>query len=245
MAFNRLADRFIDGENPRTAGRHLPAGQLSVTSVVVFTILSTLLFFGGLCLFLPNYLPLAVSPIVLVVLFGYSYTKRFTSLAHFWLGVALMLAPVCAWLAIRGLIVATDVTDLVPSVILGVGILFWVAGFDIIYACQDYEYDRQKKLNSVPVRLGIVGALRLAAVCHAVAVLAFLALPLLDGYVGPELGLGWLFLLAGLAVAGLLIYEHSIVSARDLTRVNVAFFNVNAVISIGLLAVGLLDLFVV
>jgi 4-hydroxybenzoate polyprenyltransferase len=243
MAFNRLVDRFIDAENPRTAKRHLPAGELSVGSVVVFTIVSTLVFIGGTCLFLPNYLPLAVSLPVLGVLLGYSYTKRFTSLAHFWLGLALMLSPVCAWLAIRGLIVVANPLDLIPAAILGLAILFWVAGFDIIYACQDYDYDRQKGLNSVPVRLGVPGALQLAAFCHALTVLGLIALPFVENWGGPELGLGWVYWLAVAVVSGLLIYEHAIVSAEDLTKVNVAFFNVNAVISIGLLLAGTIDLF--
>ena len=119
MAFNRLADRAIDAKNPRTARRHLPAGELSVASVVSFTVFSTLLFVAGTCFFLPNFLPLLVSIPVMGVLFGYSYTKRFTSLAHFWLGLALMLSPVCVWLAIRGLVVLDDPLDLLPSVVLG------------------------------------------------------------------------------------------------------------------------------
>ena len=133
MAFNRLVDREIDGENPRTAGRHLPAGDLSVASVVSFTVLSTLLFVIGTCFFLPNFLPLLVSIPVMGILFGYSYTKRFTSLAHFWLGLALMLSPVCVWLAIRGLVVLDNPLDLLPSFVLGLAVLFWVAGFDMIY----------------------------------------------------------------------------------------------------------------
>ena len=245
MAFNRLIDRKIDAENPRTAGRHLPSGQLSVSAVVAFTIISTLIFFAGTLCFLPNYMPLAVSVPVLGVLFGYTYTKRFTSLAHFWLGLALMLSPICAWLAIRGLVVVADPFDLIPAVLLGLAILFWVAGFDIIYACQDYEYDKQKQLNSVPVRLGIAGALRLASICHAGMVLALIALPLASQFAGPNLDLGWIYWLTVIAVAILLVYEHSLVRADDLTRVNVAFFNVNAIISMALLVAGMVDLIVI
>ena len=245
MAFNRLADRFIDAENPRTANRHLPAGELSVASVIAFTLISTLIFIGGTCLFLPNYMPLAVSIPVLGILFGYTYTKRFTSLAHFWLGLALMLSPVCAWLAVRGLVVAANPIDLLPAATLGLAILFWVAGFDIIYACQDFEYDLQKKLNSVPVRLGVPGALRLASFCHAVTILFLIALPFAENLGGPPLGLGWIYWLSVGLVAGLLIYEHAIVSAQDLTKVNIAFFNVNAVISIGLFIAGTIDLFLI
>ncbi len=245
MAFNRLADRAIDAKNPRTQNRHLPAGELSVASVVLFTIVSTLVFLAGTCFFLPNYLPLLVSIPVLGVLFGYSYTKRFTSLAHFWLGLALMLAPICAWLAIRGLIVIADPTDLAPALVLGLAVLAWVSGFDMIYACQDYDYDREANLNSIPVRLGISGALRLAAICHAGMIGLLILLPLLHFWVGPDLGLGWIYWLTVLAVAVLLVYEHSLVSPDDLTRVNIAFFNVNAVVSIGLFVAAALDLLVI
>jgi 4-hydroxybenzoate polyprenyltransferase len=207
MAFNRLADRFIDAENPRTANRHLPSGQLTVTSVVAFTVISTLVFIAGTCFFLPNYLPLAVSIPVLGVLFGYSYTKRFTSLAHFWLGIALMLAPICAWLAIRGLVVIENPWDVMPSVVLGLAVLFWVAGFDMIYACQDFEFDQKNQLRSIPVLLGINGALRLAAVCHAIMICLLILIPLLSYWgMGPNLGLGWLYWVTVAGVALLLIY---------------------------------------
>lgn len=242
MAFNRWADRRIDAGNPRTANRHLPSGQLSVGTVVVFMIASALLFVGGTMLFLPNWLPLAGSIPVLGVLCGYSYAKRFTSLAHFWLGVALMLAPVCAWIAVRGSVVEQWPLDVVPAVMLGLAVMFWVAGFDIIYACQDFEFDSQAKLKSIPVWLGVAGALRLAAVCHAAMVACLAVIPLLHDWVGPDLGLGWIYGLTVLAVAGLLIYEHSLVRPDDLTRVNLAFFNVNAWVSMGLLAAGMIDL---
>lgn len=242
MAFNRLVDRSIDGENPRTAGRHLPAGKLTVRSVWLFTLVSSLVFFAGNAMFLPNYLPLVLSVPVLLILLGYSYAKRFTALAHFWLGVALMLAPVCAWIAIRGLIVIESPEDVAPAVILGLAVLFWVAGFDMIYACQDFEYDREKKLNSVPVMLGIKGALRLAAVCHGVMLVMLVLLPMLSRWCGPDLGLGWVYGTAVVVVAGLLVYEHWIVSEEDLTRVNIAFFNVNSVVSLGLLGAGMIDL---
>lgn len=239
MAFNRLIDRGIDAENPRTAGRHLPAGKLSVQSVVWFTVLSSLVFVVANALFLPNWLPLALSIPVLAVLLGYSYAKRFTSLAHYWLGVALMLSPICVWIALRGLIVIDYPADLLPSIVLGGAVLFWVGGFDVIYACQDYEYDRDKGLNSIPVRLGVGGALRAAAASHAVTVLLLMILPTVAG---ADAGLGWLFYLTVAGVAGLLIYEHSIVRANDLTRVNVAFFNVNCIISVALLVAGCVDL---
>jgi 4-hydroxybenzoate polyprenyltransferase len=242
MAFNRLVDRSIDGENPRTANRHLPSGKLSVRSVWLFTWSSSLIFFLGNALFLPNYLPLVFSVPVLMILLGYSFTKRFTSLAHFWLGLALMLAPICAWIAIRGLVVIESPEDLAPAIVLGLAVLFWVAGFDMIYACQDYQYDLEKGLNSVPVMLGIGGALRMAAICHGVMLVLLVLLPLLNRWCGPILGLGWAYGIAVAMVAGLLVYEHWIVREDDLTRVNTAFFNVNSVVSMGLLAAGAIDL---
>ena len=244
MAFNRLVDRKIDAENERTKNRHLPSGKLSVASAVVFTIVSIIVYLAGTLLFLPNYLPLVASAPVLFVLLGYSYTKRFTSLAHFWLGLALALAPVCAWLAIRGFEVTAIPTDVAPAVVLGLVVLFWVSGFDMIYACQDFEFDREAKLRSIPVLLGVSGALRLAAICHVIMVGFLVILPLLDRWAGPELGLGWIYGIAVSAIAALLVYEHSIVRADDLTRVNVAFFNVNAIVSVGLFVVATIDLMI-
>lgn len=230
MAFNRLADRRIDALNPRTAGRHLPAGILSAASVAAFTAVSSLGFIAATLLFLPrNPWPLACSVPVLLFLLAYSFTKRFTALAHFWLGTALALAPLAAWVAIRAEI------DW-PPLVLGAAVILWVAGFDIIYACQDAEFDARMRLSSLPVRLGVAGALRLAALCH-LAMLGFLAaLPV----VYPAFGR--IYLAGVAAIAILLVYEHSIVRPDDLTRVNRAFFHVNAVVSIGLLAAGCADL---
>ncbi|MEQ1903703.1 MAG: UbiA-like polyprenyltransferase [Pirellulaceae bacterium] len=242
MAFNRLVDRRIDADNPRTATRHLPAGKLSVASVWLFTIVSTAVYLAGASLFLPNYLPLVIALPVLAVLLMYSYTKRFTALAHFWLGLALALAPICAWIAIRGLQVIADPSDLTPALLLGLAVMFWVAGFDMIYACQDFEFDRQAGLKSIPVLLGVAGALRLAALCHAVMIGLLCLIPVSPWIGGPELGLSWLFGCSLAAIAGLLVYEHRLVSPTDLSRVNLAFFNVNAVVSIGLLVIGFFDL---
>jgi 4-hydroxybenzoate polyprenyltransferase len=238
MAFNRLADRRIDAENPRTRMRHLPAGTLSVGSVVLFTLASSLVFVAGTFLFWPNWLPLALSLPVLLFLLAYSYTKRFTALAHFWLGAALMLAPVCVWIALRGLVLLANPSDILPALALGAAVLAWVSGFDIIYACQDAEFDRQARLHSVPAALGVLGALRLAAACHLATIVLLAALP----WLCPQLGLGWIYGTGIAAVAGLLFYEHALVKSNDLTRVNVAFFNVNAIISIGLFVVGTIDL---
>jgi 4-hydroxybenzoate polyprenyltransferase len=237
MALNRLADHKLDAENPRTAARQIPAGKLSVAGVWLFAFASMALFVLGTLLFLPNRLPLYLAAPVLAILGGYSYAKRFTSLAHFWLGAALGLSPVAAWIAIRGDLVLDRPVDLLPAVILGAAVMAWVAGFDVIYACQDYDVDRQAGLHSVPVRLGIAGSLRLAAACHAATVALLAALP----FVYP--GLGWIYWAGIAAVALLLTYEHALVRPDDLTRVNKAFFQVNAVISLGLFAVGTLDLF--
>jgi 4-hydroxybenzoate polyprenyltransferase len=238
MAFNRLADRRIDAANPRTAMRHLPAGTLSPASALVFTLVSANVFVAGTLLFLPNWLPAALAVPVLLFLLCYSYTKRFTALAHFWLGAALMLAPVCAWIAIRGQAVLVHPGDLVPAVILGAAVLAWVAGFDIIYACQDAQFDRGAKLHSVPAALGIPRALRIAAACHLATLVLLSVLP----WWCPHVPLGWIYGLGVAAVAALLVYEHALVRPDDLTRVNAAFFNVNVIISVGLLVVGAIDL---
>jgi 4-hydroxybenzoate polyprenyltransferase len=230
MAFNRLADRRIDALNPRTASRHLPSGRLSTATVAVFTIATSAGFVATTLLFLPNWWPLILSGPVLLWLLGYSYAKRFTSLAHFWLGFALAMAPMAAWIALRG--------DLAwPPALLGLAVLLWVSGFDIIYACQDADFDRAQRLHSVPAALGVRGALRLAAGCHAAMVAALVGL----GLVYP---MGLVYFIGVGVVALLLIYEHAIVRPDDLTRVNVAFFQVNVGISMGLLAVGLADLMI-
>jgi len=228
MAFNRFIDRDIDAANPRTAGRHLPAGLLSTRAVIAFIALCSGAFILSTLLFLPNRWPIWLAGPVLAFLLGYSYAKRFTSLCHYWLSAALMLAPVAAWLAIKGTI------EWPPVVLAGV-VFFWVGGFDIIYATQDADFDREKGLFSLPSRLGVKTSLRLASLSHALAIGCLLTLWKV-GNLGP------LFLIGVLAVAVLLIYEHLLVRPEDLSRVNVAFFNVNAVISLGLLAVGVVDI---
>jgi 4-hydroxybenzoate polyprenyltransferase len=229
MAFNRLADRHLDALNPRTASRHLPSGRLSTRTVASFTVICAVLFLASTLLFLPrNPWPAILSVPVLLWLLAYSYTKRFTSLAHFWLGASLALSPVAAWIAIRG--------DLAwPPVLLGLAVMCWVAGFDIIYACQDAEFDRQNQIRSVPARLGIAQALRVAALCHAAMIVALVGL-------GVSYPMGLIYGLGIAAVAVLLIYEHSLVRADDLGRVNLAFFHVNVAISLGLLGIGVADL---
>ena len=237
MAMNRLVDRRLDADNPRTAARHLPAGTLSVRSVAVLAIVCSIGFVAGTLLFLPdNPLPLYLSLPVLAFLMAYSYTKRFTSLSHFWLGAALMLAPVAAWIAVRGSLVVADPVDLLPAVVLGAAVMLWVAGFDMIYACQDMTFDRLHHLHSVPQRWGVPRALRLAAVCHAAAVALLALLPWVFPYLGP------IYWCGVAAIAALLAYEHWLVRPDDLTRVNVAFFHVNAVVSLGLFFITTVDL---
>ncbi len=240
MAFNRLVDRKIDAENPRTQMRHLPAGLLTVPGVAAFTGVCSLGFVASTFLFLPNVLPLILAVPVLAFLFVYSYTKRFTSLAHFWLGMALMLAPVSAWIALRGEVLLHTPSDILPALLLGAAVLLWVAGFDIIYACQDVAFDAQASLRSVPARLGVPSALRLAALCHLGMLAMLVALPLLC----PQVALGWIYWSGITAVGVLLLYEHALVRPDDLTRVNTAFFHVNAVVSVGLFLVGTLDLLI-
>jgi len=228
MAFNRLVDRDVDARNPRTAMRHIPRGALSPAAVAVFTVACSAAFVASTLLFLPNPWPLRLSVPVLLWLLGYSYTKRFTSLAHFWLGASLSLSPIAAWIALRG--------DLAwPPVWLGLAVFWWVSGFDLIYACQDAEYDRSVGLNSVPARLGVAGALRLAAACHAVMVAALVGL-------GVSYPMGTVYYAGVAAATLLLVYEHSLVRPDDLDRVNTAFFHVNVIISVGLLAATLIDL---
>lgn len=237
MAFNRLVDQKIDAANPRTEKRHLPAGILSRKSVVLFTLLCSFGFIASTALFLPNWVPLAGAVPVLLFLLGYSLAKRFTSAAHLWLGVALSLSPVCAWVAIRGPESILQPSDLIPPLLLAIAVATWVTGFDIIYACQDADYDASVGLHSVPSRFGVAGALRIAAASHAFMMLSLVAMPIL----ATNVGFGWFYALAVVLVAGLVIRQHALVKPNDLDRVNEAFFNVNAAISLILLVAGSID----
>jgi len=236
MAFNRLVDRTIDAANPRTASRHLPRGDLGAAEVLLLVVASSAAFIAATLLFLPNWLPLVLSIPVLSWLLGYSYAKRFTPLAHLWLGAALGFAPVAAWIALRGQTLAADPADLLPATVLGLAVMTWVAGFDVIYACQDADFDAAHGLKSIPARLGVPRALRLAKWLHAATMLLLAALPLAV----PELG--WIYWAAYGAIAILLVWEHSLVRPGDLTRVNQAFFSANALIGLVLLAAIGLDL---
>ena len=217
MGFNRLADQGIDALNPRTAGRELPQGLLSRAEVWAFVVLSAGAFV--LAAGMLNPLCLALSPVALAIVFGYSYTKRFTPLSHLVLGLALAIAPVGAWLAVRGAFAG-------EPIVLGSAVLCWVAGFDTIYACQDADFDRRAGLRSVPAWLGIARALVVAKVLHVLAVALLASLY----WMTP---LHPIYLLGVTGVAALLAYEHSLVRPDDLSRVDLAFFTLNGWISVG------------
>jgi 4-hydroxybenzoate polyprenyltransferase len=237
MAMNRWLDEKWDAENPRTANRHLPAKLLGRGEVLLFALGCGGLFVASTALFLPNRLPLWLSVPVLLFLAGYSLGKRFTWLVHFWLGVALMLAPICAWIALRGAVVQQTPSDLLPALTLGGIVLLWVSGFDILYACQDLEYDRRAGLHSVPAKFGLVGAFRIARGLHVAMWVLAMGMTLWF----PQLSLGWIFRLALVGIGGLLVFEHSVLSVRSLERMQLAFFQLNSVISVVFLVAGSVD----
>jgi 4-hydroxybenzoate polyprenyltransferase len=237
MAFNRLVDHRFDAKNPRTSGRHLPAGILSRRGVWIFFAVNISGFLIGTLLFWPNWLPAALSLPVLFWICGYSFAKRFTSAAHLWLGAALALSPVCAWIAVRGEIVLIDWKDLMPALLLGCSVMLWVAGFDIIYACQDADVDRSLGLFSIPSQWGVQGALKLSSALHFLMWLSLLIIPLC----APGLGLSTIYYAAISVVGILLVRQHWIIEATDLSRVNEAFFLLNALISLGLTTVAAVD----
>ncbi|MBM4013554.1 MAG: 4-hydroxybenzoate octaprenyltransferase [Planctomycetes bacterium] len=215
MAFNRLVDADFDARNPRTAGRALPAGLLSRRFAGGFVVVCALSFVA--CSYALNRLCLWLSPVALAVTLGYSYAKRFTALCHLWLGVALGISPLAAWCAVRGTV---DATTWIPGA-LAIAVLFWVAGFDVIYACQDAEVDRRLGLFSLPSRLGPARALRVARGFHAVTVIALLAAGWLAG-----LGIAWHVAVALVAVA--LVAQHRVADPADPRRLERAFFRLNA-----------------
>ena len=230
MAFNRVVDREQDARNPRTRGREIPKGRISARGASVLVVLASLAFVA--LAFALNRTSGMLSIPVLLVLLAYSYVKRVSASAHFVLGLALALAPLGAWVAVRGEIASASV---VPVLWLAAAVLTWVAGFDLIYACQDVEFDRRSSLHSIPARLGVGRALRLSIGLHA-ATVAFLVL------VGTSARLSVLWWAAVFLAALLLAWEHSLVSEKDLSRVNAAFFTVNGWVSV-LLFLGLaLDL---
>jgi len=229
MAFNRAADAKLDAENPRTRNRAIPAGRLTVGFTLAFAVVMVgLLVLSAWRL---NPLCLKLCPIALAVTLGYSFTKRFTPLCHWVLGLSLAAAPIGAWIA-----VAPERAGEPLPYLLGAAVMFWIAGADILYACEDFEFDRTKRLHSVPAAVGIPAALRVSIACHVVAVGALVAVAVIGR-------LGYFFIGAVAAIAALLVYEHAIVKPGDLRRVNQAFFHVNAVVSGVILAGALLDLF--
>ncbi|MFN3466272.1 MAG: UbiA-like polyprenyltransferase [Candidatus Brocadiales bacterium] len=227
MGFNRLADAQYDSTNPRTRQWYILQHQVGRHTLLAFTLVSALLFVGFSRAL--NQLTFLLSPVALIVIIGYSYTKRVTSLSHFFLGTALALAPLGAWVAVRG-------SFAVVPCLLALAVLLWTAGFDIIYACQDVEHDQKMGLHSLPKNLGIKNALRLSSLLH---LLMIAVLFLLAGYAG----LGRIYLVGVCLTAGLLFYEHSLVRPEDLSRINVAFFTVNGLISLALMVATLLDIF--
>lgn len=229
MAFNRILDADIDAGNPRTKMRQIPAGLLSRAFASKFTIAASVVFFiaSGML----NSTCLMLSPVALGIVLGYSYTKRFTSLSHLVLGFALGMAPAAAWIAIRG--------SLDPRILwLTAAVTLWTAGFDIIYSCQDYEFDREAGLFSVPRRLGIAGALSVSRVLHIAMVACLVAL-------ARQFSLGWIALAGAAAVAALLVYEHQLIQPHDLSRVNAAFFTVNGYVSVLFFVLWSADIFLV
>jgi 4-hydroxybenzoate polyprenyltransferase len=223
MGANRIIDRSLDARNRRTARRPLASGRVSVYTALVGTTLSALILTVAAWQLGP--LPLTLLPGAALFLVGYSWTKRFTWLSHFILGFTDGLAPMGAWAAVRGsLFTAGDV----PAWLLLGAVTTWIGGFDLIYACQDVDFDQREGLHSIPARFGVAATLRLSSVCHAVTMALLL-------WLGAWVGLGWPYWLGMLVVAGLLAYEHSLVRPDDLSRVNVAFFNVNGYISVTLL----------
>ncbi|MDH3530778.1 MAG: putative 4-hydroxybenzoate polyprenyltransferase [Acidobacteriota bacterium] len=221
MSFNRIADRKIDAENPRTAGRELPTGKLSVGFAWTFMIVSCLVFL--VAAFMLNRLTLILSPVALLSVLGYSYAKRFTSFAHLLLGWALSIAPTGAWIAVRGTL------DSEVPILISLFVMMWTAGFDVLYACQDYEYDKQKGLRSIPARFGIKGALMIARLFHFQAFFVLLFLFIVTG-------MSWVALIGVLGAGSLMFYQHTLVKADDLSRMNAAFFTANAFVSVILLA---------
>lgn len=219
MGMNRIVDHKIDAENPRTKTREIPAGTITVPQAALFTAFSFVLLVVAAALLNP--LCLNLSPLAIAIVIGYSYTKRFTWLSHFVLGLALAGAPFGAWIAIRG--------TLDPAILpLGLGVVFWLAGFDVLYALQDIDFDRRSGLYSIPQRFGVRKALMLARLFHAVTCLCLAATGLL-------FELGAVYWIGMLVVAGLFVYEHSLVKPDDLSKLDVAFFNMNGYISITVL----------
>lgn len=228
MAFNRYLDRDVDSKNPRTKNREIPAGIISASHAMIFTVISCVIFIAAT--FFINRICFLLSPVALAVILGYSYTKRFTSLSHFVLGLGLSLAPIGAYLAV------TAQFAWIP-VLISFAVLTWVGGFDIIYSLQDDEFDKRENLFSIPVQMGRKNSLRFSLLVHLLTNVILLL-------VGISGGFGWLYWAGFVIFISLLIYQHSIVSADDLSKVNIAFGTTNGIASILFAAFVLLDLFI-
>jgi len=228
MAFNRYLDRSFDAKNPRTAIREIPAGILRANSVLLFTIVNCILFV--ITTFLINRLCFYLSPVALLVVLGYSYTKRFTALCHLILGVGLSLAPIGAYLAVTG-----EFT-LLP-ILFSLAVIFWVSGFDIIYALQDEDFDKSQRLYSIPAWLGKPRALRVSEVLHVLCGACIIA-------AGFYASFGWLYWIGVIVFTGMLIYQHSIVKPDDLRRINLAFMTTNGIASVVFAVFVIADLFI-
>lgn len=228
MSFNRLIDTKFDGSNKRTAYRVTYQRFIGRSFLWFFAITCAVLFVISAGLL--NKLSLYMTPLALIVLFGYSYTKRFTNASHFVLGAALGMAPIGAWVGITGEIG-------LPAVVIGFAVLFWTAGFDVIYACQDFDHDKMMGLFSIPKRFGIKTALTISLFLHILTVLLLFSLNLYTD-------LGYIYFIGVCGVTGLLFYEHTLVKPQDLSKINIAFFSVNGMISIGLMVVTIIDIFV-
>ncbi|HRX95068.1 MAG TPA: UbiA-like polyprenyltransferase [Chitinophagaceae bacterium] len=228
MAFNRYLDRKFDAKNPRTAIREIPKGIITPKNALTFTIVSSMLFV--VCTFFINRLCFYLSPVALAVILGYSYTKRFTPLCHLVLGLGLSLAPIGAYLAVTG------VFALLP-ILFSLAVLFWVSGFDIIYALQDEEFDRSQNLYSIPAWMGKTKALRVSELLHLLSAGAIV-------YAGIYGTFGWLYWIGVAVFTGMLLYQHSIVKPNDLKRVNVAFMTANGIASVVFAIFVIADLFI-
>lgn len=228
MGINRYADAEIDARNPRTASREIPAGNISKKATILYILVFLAIYF--IATLMINTLTAILSPIPILIFILYAYAKRFTNFCHIILGIALGLAPICAWIAVTGSI------DYAP-VILGVAVLLWVSGFDILYAIQDIDYDRQESLYSIPALFGVGGSLIIAKILHFLSICLFISLMAFTN-------LGYIYL-AGVLISGaLIVYEHSLISKDDLSKLNMAFFNMNAYISITIMIFSIIDIFV-
>ena len=227
MGFNRWADRKFDAENPRTKERALPKGLVTPFQVVVFTAVSSaVLMYAAYRL---NMLSFLLSPVALAVVFFYSYTKRFTFLSHAFLGLAISLAPIGAWIAVSGRLEP-------PALVLGAAVLFWLLGFDVLYALQDMDFDRKRGLHSVPQRFGVRRSLWISRISHLVTMASLF-------WLFPLLNLGWYYLAGVFIALCLIIYEHTLVKENDLSKLNMAFFNMNGYISVTVFVFTLVDVF--